>query len=84
MTSNSDGSSTSPVEKPITGDVETNEPTKPVRRLSTPSPEQDQEGDFDEEDDDDKFSVSTSTPTPTITKTKDGYEAEAADQVHRE
>lgn len=71
MTSNSDGSSTSPVEKPITGDVETNEPTKPIRRLSTPSPDQDQEGDFDEEDDDDKFSVSTSTPTPTITKTKD-------------
>ncbi|EHN00882.1 Arg80p [Saccharomyces cerevisiae x Saccharomyces kudriavzevii VIN7] len=85
MTSNSDGSGTSLVEDSIAGDLETNDPSESVRRLSTPLLEQDQEddeddgdveeddeddGDVEEDDDNDKFSVGTSTPTPTTAKAK--------------
>ncbi|CAI4048063.1 Arg80p SKDI_13G1770 [Saccharomyces kudriavzevii IFO 1802] len=76
MTSNSDGSGTSLVEDSIAGDLETNDPSESVRRLSTPLLEQDQEddeddGDVEEDDDNDKFSVGTSTPTPTTAKAKE-------------
>ncbi|CAI4048058.1 hypothetical protein SKDZ_13G1740 [Saccharomyces kudriavzevii ZP591] len=85
MTSNSDGSGTSLVEDSIAGDLEANDPSESVRRLSTPLLEQDQEddeddgdveeddeddGDVEEDDDNDKFSVGTSTPTPTTAKAK--------------